>query len=453
MNLELTFLGASETVTGSKFHISTPEKNILVDCGLFQGLKKLRLLNWKNLPVDVSAIDTVLLTHGHLDHTGYLPRLGKLGFRGEILGTEPTLDIAEIILLDSAKIQEDEAERANREGYSRHKPAEPLYTIRDVEKIFPMFRNVKEDEWQTLSENIRVRFRHAGHILGATFIELDVFGKRLVFSGDIGRTGDLLLAPPVKPDRADVLFLESTYGDRAHVTENYEERITTVVNETIAAGGNLIIPSFVVERAQVLMYLLWQLRKKKAIPDVPMVLDSPMGADMLKIFFHNHTFHNLSKEDCIRLIEMFRIVKSYDETQEVLDDREPKIVIAGSGMLTGGRVLTYLEKYISKPETTVLMVGYQAEGTRGRALLEGAQELKFFGGYHKVHARIELISGLSAHADQQGLLDWSSDITNKPEHVFLIHGEPKVMDVLRVKLKTERGWDAEIPGLYSSVVL
>ena len=372
-NIKIHFLGAAGTVTGSKYLIDTGQYKIMVDCGLFQGLKKLRLLNWDSLPVKMNEIDTVLLTHGHMDHTGYLPRLVKMGFNKTIQGTAPTLDVAEIILRDSAKIQEEEAERANKEGYSKHSPAKPLYDLKDAEKTIAHFKPVPEGEWFELFEGIQARFQYNGHIIGATFIELDIHGKRFVFSGDIGRKEDLLMRPYKKPEKADVLFIESTYGDRLHPKEDLEAKLKKIILHTIEKGGTLIIPSFAVERTQTLMYLLWQLQEKKIIPNIPMIMDSPMGANVLNVFHNHKGWHKLSKEDCKRMCDIFHIVKEYKETWEVIDDKRPKIVIAGSGMMSGGRVLTYLQQYLSRSETSVLLAGFKQKVQEDESYWKGLQ--------------------------------------------------------------------------------
>jgi metallo-beta-lactamase family protein len=450
-NLKVHFLGGAGTVTGSKFLIDTGERKILIDCGLFQGLKELRLLNWDYLPVNVDEIDIVLLTHGHLDHTGYLPRLVQMGFRGKIQATAPTLDIAKIILRDSAKIQEEEADRANREGFSKHDPAKPLYDLEDAERAISHFKSVKEGEWLPLFEGIQARFQYAGHIIGATFIELDIHGKRFVFSGDIGRKEDWLMRPYQKPKIADVLFIESTYGARLHPEEDLMAKLRNIVHHTVEKGGTLIIPSFAVERAQTLMYLLWQLRKNDAIRDIPMIMDSPMAAHVLDVFHTHSSWHKLTAEECTQMCNQFHIVKSFKETWEVIDVRRPKIVIAGSGMLTGGRVLTYLQQYLDRPETTLLLAGYQAEGTRGRSLLEGASELKIYGKYYEVKAEIMNLEVLSAHGDQGELLDWMSEIGSAPEKVFIVHGENHAADAMRLKIKDTYGWEGQIPQLYEIV--
>ena len=448
--INIHFLGAAGTVTGSKYLVDTGERKILIDCGLFQGLKELRLKNWEYPPVDVSEIDAVLLTHGHMDHTGYLPRLVKQGFKGAIYGTNPTLDIAKIILNDSAKIQEQEAERANKEGYSKHSPAEPLYTLNDVEKTVPRFKGVPPSQWLPILKDVKARFQYNGHILGATYIELDIHGKRFVFSGDIGRTNDLLLYPPLKPAKADVLFIESTYGGRFHPEEEEAiPQIEKLVNDTIYKGGSLFIPSFSVERAQLMMLIFWRLLKEDKIPKVQMIMDSPMGANVLELFHRTRDWHRLEDNECDEMCSHFTVVSSYRETMELRTDNKPKIVIAGSGMLTGGRMLNYLETQAQNPNNTLLFVGYQAEGTRGRKLLEGDKELKVYGKWVPFHMEVAEIEGLSAHADHTELMDWMSKIKNKPERIFIVHGEKESAEALQKGIEETYGWDADIPELYS----
>lgn len=448
--INIHFLGAAGTVTGSKYLLDTGERKILIDCGLFQGLKELRLKNWEYPPVKVSEIDAVLLTHGHMDHTGYLPRLVKHGFNGPIYGTYPTLDIAKIILNDSAKIQEQEAERANKEGYSKHSPAEPLYDLKDVEKTVPHFKGVPPGQWLPLMKNIKARFQYNGHILGATYIELDVHGKRFVFSGDIGRTNDLLLYPPLKPKIADVLFMESTYGGRFHPEEvEALPKIEKLVNKTIERGGSLFIPSFSVERAQLMMLIFWRLLKEGKIPKVQMIMDSPMGANVLELFHRTRDWHRLEDDECDEMCSYFTVVSSYRETMELRSDDTPKIVIAGSGMLTGGRMLNYLETQAQNQNNTLLFVGYQAEGTRGRKLLEGDKELKVYGKTVPFQMEVAEIEGLSAHADHTELLDWLNKVEQKPERIFIVHGEKEGAEALQKGIKETYGWDSEIPKLYS----
>ncbi|MGJ5641282.1 MBL fold metallo-hydrolase RNA specificity domain-containing protein [Formosa sp. S-31] len=445
--VKVHFLGAAGTVTGSKFLVETSEGNILIDCGMFQGLKDLRELNWQALPIQVPEIDVVLLTHGHLDHVGYLPRLVDAGFSGKIIGTAPTLAIAEIILNDSAKIYEEEAEQANKDNYSSHNPALPFYTRQQAEKTITHFQVEMPGQWISFSNLISYRFQYNGHIIGATFIELDINGKRFVFSGDIGRTNDYLLDAPKKPEWADFLFVESTYGDKLHPDEDVERILSNIISDTIHKNGNLIIPSFAVERLQTLMYLLWQLYKKNKIPNIPIFIDSPMGNNVLEVFHRFPKWHKLSDAEYSAMLNHVNIIQSYKETWETIDDKRSKIIIAGSGMVTGGRVLTYLKQLVDDSKTTVLLVGYQAEGTRGRLLKEGAHELRFFGKYYPVKATVKCIESLSAHADQNDLLDWMSKLKNIPECVYLIHGEPTALNAFRVKLKDSFHWNVKIPKL------
>ncbi|MDB4270612.1 MBL fold metallo-hydrolase [bacterium] len=451
--VKVHFLGASGTVTGSKFCLETDEQNILIDCGMFQGRKDLRRSNWEPLPFSVHLIDVVLLTHGHLDHTGYLPRLVKDGFKGEIVGTAPTLAITKIILLDSAKINEEEAEIANKEGYSKHRPALPLYNIQDAENAIALFRTKELDHWTQLSENIRYKFRYNGHIIGSTFIEIEISGKRFVFSGDVGRPNDILLDPPIKPEWADFLFIESTYGNKLHPQDNVEDRLVALVNRTLYEGGNLLIPSFAVERLQSLMYLFWKLYKKNKIPNIPIFIDSPMGNNVLSIFERFPNWHKLSPNEYRAMCAHVNIIDSYRQTWETIDDPRPKIVIAGSGMVTGGRILTYLQQLVDNPSTNVLLVGYMAEGTRGRALLEGAQELKIFGKYYSVKASIHHEESLSAHADQKELIAWMDSIKNIPERVFLIHGEQEALLEFKIKIAEVYKWHVHIPQMFETVEL
>jgi metallo-beta-lactamase family protein len=450
--INIHFLGAAGTVTGSKYLLEAGQIKILIDCGLFQGLKDLRLKNWEYPPVMASSIDAVLLTHGHLDHTGYLPLLVKQGFNGSIYGTNPSLDIATIILTDSAQIQEQEAERANREGYSKHHPAKPLYDLLDVEKTIPHFKRIPPARWLPLFEGIKVRFSYNGHILGGTFIEVDLNGKRFVFSGDIGRTNDLLLYPPLKPKKADILLIESTYGGRFHPDEaEAVPKIEKLIKDTVSRGGSLFIPSFSVERAQLLMLILWRLIKENKIPKIPMILDSPMGADVLKLFYLTRDWHRLKEDECYEMCSYFKVVNRFSETLEIRKDNRPKIVIAGSGMLTGGRMLNYLETQSENPKNTLLFVGYQAEGTRGRKLLEGDKEFKVFGKWIPFNMQMEVVEGLSAHADHAELLAWLSELKTIPKKIFIIHGEKEAAEALKEGVKKTYGWESDIPNLYDIV--
>jgi metallo-beta-lactamase family protein len=443
--MKVKFIGAAGTVTGSKILVESNGIRILIDCGLFQGIKPLRELNWEPLPILASTIDFVLLTHGHLDHCGWLPRLVDQGFRGKIYCSAPTKAIAKLILLDSAKIQEEEAEKANKAKYSKHEVPQPLYDVEQAKKVFALFKVVKTNEVVPLDAEISAIFFNAGHIIGACSIELTIENKTLVFSGDVGRDNDALMYPPTKPKKADYVFLESTYGNRMHPISDVKLELEIYINNTVENGGTVIIPSFAVERAQMVMYLLWQLRKEDKIPNIPYVIDSPMGVSAFDIFFDNLKWHKLSIEECVAMGKMFTMISDYKDTIDTIYNKRPKVVIAASGMVTGGRVLSYLERYIELPETTLVIVGYQAEGTRGRKLLEGATEVKIYGKYYQVKAKIHEIEGLSAHGDQKDLLNWLSALENKPEKVFLVHGENQPADELRIKIRERYGFDCSVP--------
>ena len=445
--MKIYFLGAAGTVTGSKIVVEHNETRILIDCGLFQGIKPLRELNWDPLPVLPSTIDFVLLTHGHLDHCGWLPRLVAQGFKGKIYCTSPTAAISKLILLDSAKIQEEEANKANDGKYSKHEIAEPLYTVQQAEKVFPLFRIIKINEAIPLDAEIEAVYTNAGHIVGACTIAVTLENKTLVFSGDIGQDDDVLMFPPQKPTKADYIFLESTYGNRIHPETNALIELEAIINNTYHNGGTVIIPSFAVERVQAMMYLIWQLKKDNRIPDIPYVIDTPMGINVLEVFKENRPWHKLSFEECEAMCNVFTLISDFQDSMNMVYNKKPKVVIAASGMITGGRVLSYLERLIEKPETTVTLVGYQAEGTRGRKLLEGAQEIKMYGKYYPVVAKILLIESLSAHGDQNDLLNWLSALESKPTKVFLVHGENQAADELRLKVKERYGFECQVPYL------
>lgn len=359
------------------------------------------------------------------------------------------MDIATIILNDSAKIQEQEAARANKEGNSKHSLAESLYGLKDVEKTLPHFKEVPPSQWIPLFDGINAQFQYNGHILGAAFIELDVHGKRFVFSGDIGRTNDLLLYPPLKPEKADVLFIESTYGGRFHPDEvEAVLEIEKLVNDTINRGGSVFIPSFSVERAQLMMLILWRLLNENKIPKVPIIMDSPMGASILDLFYRTRDWHRLTTDECDEMCDHFTVVSSYQETMELRSDNNPKIVIAGSGMLTGGRMLNYLETQAQNYDNTLLFVGYQAEGTRGRKLLEGEKEVKVYGKWIPFNMEVAVIEGLSSHADHNELIQWMNEITSQPKRIFVVHGEKEGAEALQLGIKETYGWDSQIPQLY-----
>jgi metallo-beta-lactamase family protein len=443
--MKIKCIGGVGTVTGSKTLVESNGIRFLIDCGQFQGLKSLRELNWEPLPILPSTIDCVLLTHGHLDHCGWLPRLVNQGFEGKIYCTSPTAAVAKLILLDSAKIQEEDAKLANEGKYSKHEKAEPLYTVSQAEKVFSHFRIINPNEKVDLDAEIEAVFINAGHILGACSIELRLENKILVFSGDIGRDNDVLMFPPVKPKKADYIFLESTYGNKLHPDTDTKAELEKYINDTIQNAGTIIIPSFAVERAQSLMYLLWQLKMEDRIPNIPYIIDTPMGISMLGLFTSNRKWHRIPESEFTAMSKMFTMVSDYQETIDTIYNKNPKVVIAASGMVTGGRILSYLEHYIGFPETTVIIVGYQGEGTRGRELLEGATEIKIHGKYYPVKAKVVEIESLSAHGDQKDLLNWLSDLEERPKNVFLVHGEKEPAEELRMKIQEKYGFECVIP--------
>ncbi|MBE8726048.1 MBL fold metallo-hydrolase [Flavobacterium hungaricum] len=449
--MKIKFIGGSGTVTGSKTLIESNGVRILVDCGLFQGLKALRELNWEPLPILPSTIDYVLLTHGHLDHCGWLPRLVAQGFAGKIYCTSPTKAVAQLVLLDSAKIQEEEADKANKEYYSKHEKAEPLYTVVQAKNVLPFFKVIQPNLSIVVANNITAVFSIAGHIIGACSITLTLEGKTLIFSGDIGRDDDVLMFPPTKPSKADYIFLESTYGNRLHPDLDVKKELETYINSTIDQNGTVIIPGFAVERAQSIMYLLWELKTEGRIPKIPYILDTPMGASVLDIFLENMQWHKLSANDCHEMFKMFRIVSEFDQTMRIIEDPQPKVIIAASGMVTGGRVLSYFEKYIGIKKTTVIIVGYQAEGTRGRKLLDGADEIKIYGKYYPVKAKITQIEGMSAHGDQEDLVNWLSALKNNPKCIYLVHGENLPAEELRIKIQDRYGFKCTVPFMGSEI--
>ncbi|WP_299759541.1 MBL fold metallo-hydrolase [uncultured Pontibacter sp.] len=443
-DVRMQFLGGAGTVTGSKILIKTNKHQVLIDCGLFQGLKQLRQQNWETLPLEVNQIDAIILTHGHLDHCGYLPVLVRNGFKGPIYATPPTRDITEVILRDSAQIQEEEAMLANEGGYSKHDPAKPLYDKNDVDLTMALFKTQKDRIWVRLNNDFEFCFRKSGHILGSAIIELKCKHIKLVFSGDIGRRRPLLMEPPAIVKDADYVVLESTYGDRLHSKASPYQEVAEVVNHTYQKGGVLVIPSFAVERTQELLIILNTLRSDRTIPSVPVYLDTPMGINVSDLYLHHRDWHSLTPGDSSLMMRNIHIVRKMEYSQRILDKHGPKIIIAGSGMVTGGRVLYHLENLLGAKENTVLLVGFQAPGTRGSLLCSGADEIKIRGKYYQVKAEVRQIGSLSAHGDQADLLWWLSNFDRSPKQVFLNHGEPQAMEALRLKITDTFKWPVTV---------
>lgn len=431
-------LGAAETVTGSKHLLRTPDLTIMVDCGLYQGIKSVREKNWQPLPVKASAIDALIITHAHLDHCGYIPLLVKNGYRGKIYMSKPTRDLTELILRDSAKLQEEDARKANEHGYTKHSPAMPLYTIADVETSLRYFVPVDADKNYILSNQLNFRFSVAGHIPGACSLLINCYGKKIVFSGDIGRKHSELLPPPAHSDTADFVVMESTYGDRLHDKDDPADELAFLINDTIFRRGNILIPSFAVGRAQEIMHMLYRLKKQKRIPSaIPVFLDSPMAASASRALLKYPDWITLTEKECAQMFSGITINEDYTGTEKIIKQKGSKIILAASGMLTGGRVLEYLKHYLSDSKNTILIIGYQAEGTRGRALLNKTHEIKIHGQYFPALANVKEIGGLSAHADQTELISWLKNFKTQPSRVYLVHGEPCAQEALRVKIKDD----------------
>ena len=442
--MKLTFFGGAGTVTGSKILLEVNYKKILIDCGLFQGLKELRNKNWEKLPIDVNEIDLVLLTHAHLDHSGYIPLLIKNGYNGEIYCTPATKDLTKIILLDSGKIQEEDARRANKYEYTNHKPAQPLYDVDDAKLAVSRFKTFETNKWHTFDESIKFKFLNSGHILGSALILVNINGKIIVFSGDLGRENPILLSKYEYVENANYLVVESTYGNRIHKKISIIDELLNCITHTYSKKGILIIPTFSVERAQEIIYLLSVLKRKKQLPKIPIYLDSPMGVNATEVYFSYNKIHKLTQDDIKSMLETVHLISDVNTSKSVVNDNNPKIVLAGSGMITGGRVLHYLDKYISDKKNSILIVGFQAEGTRGRALLSGDSEIKFFGKYHKINAEIFKINAFSGHADQSELMDWIKHFKSPPTLTFINHGEPHQSQALKVKIKSDLNWKCTV---------
>ncbi len=450
---KLTFLGGVGTVTGSKYLLEAADKRILIDCGLFQGFKQLRMRNWKQLPLDVSTIDAVILTHAHIDHSGYLPLLIKNGFSGPVFCTEATRDLCAILLPDSGFLQEREADLANRYGFSKHKPVLPLYTKDEAEAALTHFKPTQFHKQINLSEGINARLFPAGHILGAAIIELQVQGLSLVFSGDLGRPGSATMVDPTPFRQADYLFLESTYGDRVHDNADPEDVLQDIINRTASRGGTLIIPSFAVGRAQSLLFHLHRLKAANRIPNIPIFLDSPMAVSASEIFRKHIGYHKLTVEQCRSTFDAVHYTRSVEESKELEINPVPKIIISASGMATGGRVLHHLKHYVSDPRNTILFAGFQAGGTRGAALTGGADKIKIHGQYIPVRAEVSSLDMMSAHADANEILAWIRNFHSQPRMTFIVHGEPAASDALRLRIKEDLDWPCTVPEYQETVEL
>lgn len=441
----IQFLGATGTVTGSKYLVRHGNFTLMVDCGLFQGWKQLRLRNREPLPIAPDRIDAVVLTHAHIDHSGYLPLLVKQGFDGPVYCSHGTAELCGVLLPDSGHLQEEDAAYANRHGFSRHNPALPLYTVEDAKHSLKKLRPLVVHQRKELAPGLVLELRHGGHILGATQVVLHIDGKRLVFSGDLGRPHDVIMNPPDILQAADWLVIESTYGNRSHDPEDPRIKLARVICDTARRGGVVVVPTFAVGRAQTLMYLIDEMMHEGSIPPLPVFLDSPMAVDATEIFCAHAGEHRLGRKSCTRMAQTTHLVRSMDESRAVSQRHGPMIILAASGMATGGRVLHHLKERAPDSRNTILFSGFQAGGTRGAAMLEGATSIKIHGEWVPVRAHVDSLSNLSAHVDAREMLQWLQTLKTPPAKTFIVHGEADAADALRQRIEHELGWKTEVP--------
>ena len=480
----LTFLGASRTVTGSKYLLNTGSSQVLVDAGIFQGLKELRERNWQNLPVPPNEIDAIVLTHAHLDHVGYLPRLVAQGFRGRVFCTAGTRDLCRIVLPDSGRIQEEDAENANRHGYSRHAPALPLYGEEDAFRAVSLLQPSGYDRPLPVASGVEVEFINAGHLLGSSYARIRTDGQTLLFGGDLGRFDRPVLPDPTFVDEADYLLVESTYGDRVHEEDDDGTKLADIIKTTVNRGGRVVIPAFAVGRVEELLYWIRRLEEEGKIPVLPVFVDSPMATEALARYSErlreldadlqpentdqkaphgqaNHTDSHArrrrhahqERQLCAFCTQRFRTISSSTESRELTRSKMPAIIISSSGMATGGRVLHHLKAVLPDSRNTVLFSGYQAAGTRGRQLVEGAAAVKIHGQMIPVHARVAILESMSAHADSNEIMRWLGGFKRAPRQTFIVHGEPSAMDALAGTIQTKLGWTCRMPDWRETVEL
>lgn len=455
---KLTFLGAAGTVTGSKHLLDTGSHRLLIDCGLFQGLKELRARNWEPLPIAATEIHAIVLTHAHLDHVGYLPRLVAQGFRGRVYCTPGTRDLATLVLNDAARIQEEDARDANRHGYSKHHPALPLYTTDDAELALTLLQPVGYHRPIPVLPNVQLEFINAGHLLGSSYARISIGGQVILFGGDLGRYGRPVLPDPTPVTEADVLLIESTYGNRRHDPDDDGEKLARIVTDVSNRGGKLIIPSFAIGRVNEIIYWLDKLEEQRRIPVMPVFVDSPMAARALDFYAHHSDQLDPDMATGRQGVRAFftkrmTMVASPQQSKEVVASKKPSIVIASSGMATGGRVLYHLRAALPDQQNTVLFVGYQAAGTRGRSLVDGQPFVRIKGMDVAVHAKIERLDSMSAHADADEILRWLGHFTRAPRITYLVHGEAEAASALETRICTEKQWQVHVAAHQEQVEL
>jgi len=443
--MKITFLGAADTVTGSKHLVDIGGQRILLDCGMFQGFKVLRERNWAPFPMPVKDLDAVVLSHAHLDHSGYLPSLVRQGYTGPVYASAATRDLCEVLLLDSAKLQEEDARRANKFGFSSHKKALPLYSIADAKRAIAKIVPIPAGREVRLG-SVRVSLTPVGHLLGASAVTLRSDEESLVFSGDLGRDDDVLMPPPHTILQADVLLVESTYGNRIHPVNDADERLGSIIRATVRRGGSVLLPSFAVGRAQALLHSLQKLRESGEIPrDIPIFLDSPMAIEATALYQRHRRLMRLTSRQASALTDGVTVVTTPQQSEKLTRAHYPCVIISASGMATGGRVLHHLKAMAPNPRHHIAFPGFQVAGTRGAKLVGGDREVKIHGEYIAVKAEVSQLEGFSGHADANGIMAWLGGLESAPRQVFVVHGEAAAADSLRLRIKDELGWTVHVP--------
>lgn len=451
--MQIQFLGATHTVTGSKYCIKTAKSTILVDCGLFQGFKELRLRNWAHFPIPAAEIDYILLTHAHIDHSGYIPLLVKNGFRGKIICSEATFDLCKILLPDSGHLQEEEARYANLKKYSRHSPALPLYTREEAENALQFFHTTTQETRVFLDKNTHCSFHYAGHILGASSIRVEHNGTSILFSGDLGRSQDPIMYPPKNPPLSDYLVIESTYGDRLHPNIDPTALLSTIINKTAKKGGVVLIPSFAVGRAQLILYYIHALKRDNKIPNIPVFVDSPMTTDATALFYQYANEHRLTKAEAKAVCQTAEYMRTPEESKSLNKKNMPMIIISASGMATGGRILHHIHNFGQSHKNAIIFCGYQAGGTRGDSLVHGAETVKIFGQSTPIHATVFQLENMSAHADCAEMLNWLRHHKEAPKKIFITHGELHASLALKNTIENQLHWPCHVPEFGYAEVL
>lgn len=451
--MKLRFLGGVGTVTGSRHLLSDDDHRLLVDCGMYQGVKNLRRRNWASFPVEPGSINAVVLTHAHIDHSGYLPALVKNGFKGKIYCTKATHELCKVLLPDAGYLQEEDARYAFRKGFSKHDHPEPLFTQKDAHEALKHFESVHYHETIEPVKGFEVSFTPAGHILGSSCVHVHhkASDRTVVFSGDVGRQNDVIMRPPEPIQKADVLVCESTYGDRLHEDSDPDDELADIISKTATRGGIVLMPAFAVGRAQMLLYMVHRLMAQQKIPKMPVYLNSPMAIRATEIFVRHHKEHKLDQAQCELIDENTEYVRTVDESIELNARRYPCIIVSASGMASGGRVLHHLKTLLPHPRNSIVFAGFQAPGTRGDLLINGADSVKIHGEYWPVKAEIYNIGSLSAHGDYREMLDWLGQGSLKPDRVYISHGEPVASDVMRKRIRERFGWETEVPELFEEV--